>query len=39
MDHQRTPLFTALIEPANRNPIPFHIPGHNRGGRDGPITS
>lgn len=31
MDHHRTPLFTALLEHANRNPIPFHIPGHKKG--------
>jgi len=31
MDHQCTPLFTALVEHANRNPIQFHIPGHKSG--------
>lgn len=31
MVHHRTPLFTALIEHAKRNPIPFHIPGHKKG--------
>lgn len=32
MDHHRTPLFTALLEHAKRNPIQFHIPGHKKGG-------
>jgi len=27
----QTPLFTALIEHAKKNPIQFHIPGHKRG--------
>ncbi|MDT3496167.1 aminotransferase class I/II-fold pyridoxal phosphate-dependent enzyme [Bacillus toyonensis] len=31
MNHQRTPLFTALVEHANRKPVPFHIPGHKKG--------
>lgn len=31
MDHERTPLFSALLEHAARNPIPFHIPGHKKG--------
>ncbi|WP_248930911.1 aminotransferase class I/II-fold pyridoxal phosphate-dependent enzyme [Paenibacillus hamazuiensis] len=31
MDHQRTPLFTALQRHAERNPIQFHIPGHKKG--------
>ncbi len=31
MDHRRTPLFTALIELASRNPISFYIPGHKKG--------
>jgi arginine decarboxylase len=31
MDHQRTPLFTALIQHAEQNPIQFHIPGHKKG--------
>ncbi|MFV9510029.1 aminotransferase class I/II-fold pyridoxal phosphate-dependent enzyme [Tepidibacillus sp. LV47] len=32
MNHQaRTPLFTAVIEHAKRNPIQFHIPGHKKG--------
>ncbi|WP_409341169.1 aminotransferase class I/II-fold pyridoxal phosphate-dependent enzyme [Paenibacillus sp. MBLB4367] len=31
MDHQRTPLFSALCEHAERNPIQFHIPGHKKG--------
>lgn len=31
MDHHRTPLFTALVEHAARNPIQFHIPGHKKG--------
>lgn len=31
MDHHRTPLFTALVDHANRNPLPFHIPGHKKG--------
>lgn len=28
---EKTPLFTALIEHAERNPIQFHIPGHKKG--------
>lgn len=31
MDHQRTPLFTALKQHAASNPVQFHIPGHKRG--------
>ncbi|WP_446686372.1 aminotransferase class I/II-fold pyridoxal phosphate-dependent enzyme [Paenibacillus foliorum] len=31
MDHQRTPLFSALKEHAARNPVQFHIPGHKKG--------
>jgi arginine decarboxylase len=31
MDHNRTPLFTALVEHAARNPVQFHIPGHKKG--------
>jgi len=31
MDHQRTPLFSALVRHAERNPIQFHIPGHKKG--------
>ncbi|MDF2815538.1 MAG: arginine decarboxylase, partial [Paenibacillus sp.] len=31
MDHHRTPLFTALLEHAAKNPIQFHIPGHKKG--------
>jgi arginine decarboxylase len=31
MDHNRTPLFTALVKHAQRQPIQFHIPGHKKG--------
>jgi arginine decarboxylase len=31
LDHTRTPLFSGLLEHANRNPIQFHIPGHKKG--------
>lgn len=32
MDQQmRTPLFTALVEHARKNPTQFHIPGHKKG--------
>ncbi|WP_445933605.1 aminotransferase class I/II-fold pyridoxal phosphate-dependent enzyme [Paenibacillus doosanensis] len=31
MDHSRTPLFSALKQHAERNPIQFHIPGHKKG--------
>lgn len=31
MDHERTPLFTALRQHAERNPLQFHIPGHKKG--------
>src|SRR4051795_2245240 len=31
MDHHRTPLFTALLTHAEKNPIQFHIPGHKKG--------
>lgn len=30
-DQERTPLFTALVEHAKRDPIQFHIPGHKKG--------
>jgi arginine decarboxylase len=30
-DQTRTPLFTALLEHAKRDPIQFHIPGHKKG--------
>lgn len=32
MDHHRTPLFSALVEHAKRDPVQFHIPGHKKGG-------
>lgn len=31
VDHNRTPLFTALKAHAERGPIQFHIPGHKKG--------
>ncbi len=31
MDHQNTPLFTALKKHAAGNPVQFHIPGHKKG--------
>ncbi|MBD0379265.1 aminotransferase class I/II-fold pyridoxal phosphate-dependent enzyme [Paenibacillus sedimenti] len=31
MDHTRTPLFSALLKHAEKNPIQFHIPGHKKG--------
>jgi arginine decarboxylase len=31
VDHTRTPLFTALLTHAEKNPIQFHIPGHKKG--------
>ncbi|MBP1989799.1 arginine/lysine/ornithine decarboxylase [Paenibacillus eucommiae] len=31
MDHKKTPLFTALVEHAAGEPLPFHIPGHKKG--------
>lgn len=31
MDHRRTPLFSALQQHAERNPLQFHIPGHKKG--------
>lgn len=31
MDHQLTPLFTALKKHAAGNPVQFHIPGHKKG--------
>ncbi len=31
MDHQQTPLFTALKKHAAGNPVQFHIPGHKKG--------
>lgn len=31
MDQKKTPLFTALKQHAERNPVQFHIPGHKRG--------
>ncbi|UOF90448.1 aminotransferase class I/II-fold pyridoxal phosphate-dependent enzyme [Fodinisporobacter ferrooxydans] len=30
-DQTRTPLFSALVEHAKREPIQFHIPGHKKG--------
>ncbi|TCS74814.1 aminotransferase class I/II-fold pyridoxal phosphate-dependent enzyme [Effusibacillus lacus] len=30
-EQERTPLFTALLEHAKRDPIQFHIPGHKKG--------
>jgi arginine decarboxylase len=31
VDHRQTPLFTALVRHAGRNPVQFHIPGHKKG--------
>jgi arginine decarboxylase len=31
LDHNRTPLFTALKHHAEKNPLQFHIPGHKKG--------
>lgn len=31
MDHQKTPLFSALKKHAAANPVQFHIPGHKKG--------
>ncbi|WP_442603836.1 aminotransferase class I/II-fold pyridoxal phosphate-dependent enzyme [Paenibacillus sp. KN14-4R] len=31
MDHNRTPLFSALQDHAKKNPLQFHIPGHKKG--------
>ncbi|QAY65467.1 aminotransferase class I/II-fold pyridoxal phosphate-dependent enzyme [Paenibacillus protaetiae] len=31
MDHNKTPLFTALRNHAANNPVQFHIPGHKKG--------
>lgn len=31
MNHQSTPLFTALRKHAAENPVQFHIPGHKKG--------
>lgn len=31
MDHQKTPLFSALKHHAANNPLQFHIPGHKKG--------
>lgn len=31
MDHNQTPLFTALRNHAKLNPVQFHIPGHKKG--------
>ncbi|UJF35221.1 aminotransferase class I/II-fold pyridoxal phosphate-dependent enzyme [Paenibacillus hexagrammi] len=31
MDQNRTPLFSALLQHAEKNPIQFHIPGHKKG--------
>ncbi|HIW33453.1 MAG TPA: aminotransferase class I/II-fold pyridoxal phosphate-dependent enzyme [Candidatus Paenibacillus intestinavium] len=31
MDHRRTPLFTALRNHAEQDPVQFHIPGHKKG--------
>ena len=31
MSQNETPLYTALIEHAKKNPIQFHIPGHKKG--------
>ncbi|WP_379966909.1 aminotransferase class I/II-fold pyridoxal phosphate-dependent enzyme [Ectobacillus sp. sgz5001026] len=31
MSQKETPLFTALVEHSNRNPVQFHIPGHKTG--------
>jgi arginine decarboxylase len=31
MNHQLTPLFTALVNHAKKQPVQFHIPGHKKG--------
>ncbi len=31
MDHSSTPLFSALRQHADNNPVQFHIPGHKKG--------
>ncbi|OMF22728.1 arginine decarboxylase [Paenibacillus sp. FSL H8-0548] len=31
MDHNKTPLFTALRRHAEQDPVQFHIPGHKKG--------
>ncbi|MFJ7730097.1 aminotransferase class I/II-fold pyridoxal phosphate-dependent enzyme [Neobacillus sp. NPDC097160] len=31
MSQNQTPLFSGLLEHANRNPVQFHIPGHKKG--------
>jgi arginine decarboxylase len=31
MDHNKTPLFTALRKHAEQDPVQFHIPGHKKG--------
>lgn len=31
LSQKETPLFTALVEHSNRNPVQFHIPGHKTG--------
>jgi arginine decarboxylase len=31
VDHHQTPLFSALLRHAEKNPIQFHIPGHKKG--------
>ena len=36
MDHNRTPLFTALRQHAQQNPVQFHIPGHKKGAGSDP---
>ncbi|MBD2846234.1 aminotransferase class I/II-fold pyridoxal phosphate-dependent enzyme [Paenibacillus sp. IB182496] len=36
MDHNRTPLFSALRAHAARNPVQFHIPGHKKGAGSDP---
>lgn len=36
LDHNRTPLFTALTQHAAKRPIQFHIPGHKTGAGSDP---
>ncbi|MFS0727714.1 aminotransferase class I/II-fold pyridoxal phosphate-dependent enzyme [Paenibacillus sp. 1P07SE] len=36
MDHNRTPLFSALRTHAQHNPVQFHIPGHKKGAGSDP---
>ncbi|QSZ26769.1 aminotransferase class I/II-fold pyridoxal phosphate-dependent enzyme [Aceticella autotrophica] len=31
LNHEKTPLFDALMEYVNNNTIPFHVPGHKKG--------